>query len=80
MAKEKATPKSQPMLKPQFKAVPPAEKPVEEERAIAFPTKSRCLRCRSLNTKRTGDNGVTQYRECQQSVCRHKYSITGTPV
>lgn len=58
----------------------PAPAPLTEEKAYAFPTKSRCPRCRSLNTTRRSQKEATQYRRCQQAVCRHKYTVTGTQV
>lgn len=64
-------------LAPKPPAAPPA---AAGEVSYAFPTKSRCPRCQSLNTKRRGVNGATQYRECCASVCKHKYSIVGEKV
>ena len=46
----------------------------------AFPTKSACPRCKVLDTEATSTQGDRQYRRCRRAVCRHKYSVKGTPV
>lgn len=43
----------------------------------SFPSRSRCPRCRSINTKAVGKHGHTQYRVCQQPICRRRYSVKG---
>lgn len=65
--------------RPEAPKPPPAAAPATAE-AYAFPTKSRCPRCKSINTKRRGDSGITQYRVCEAPVCGHKYSVLGTRV
>jgi hypothetical protein len=44
----------------------------------AFPSKSRCPRCRSTHTTRTGAAGEKQYRTCMIGRCGWKYTVTGT--
>ncbi len=67
-------------LLPHPPALPPAPEPAGKAEEFAFPTKSRCPRCKSLNTKRRGGSGPTQYRVCEAPVCGHKYSVLGTKV
>jgi len=45
--------------------------------SFAFPTKVRCPRCRSLETKRTGQRGGVQYRECLAPICRGRFRVVG---
>ena len=48
----------------------------------AFPSKSRCPRCKTINTvaySTDSENGV-QYRKCLNSICRHRYKALGTNV
>ncbi len=52
----------------------------KSEVVYAFPTKSKCPRCGSVNTRRTGEYGELQYRQCQVTVCRWKYAVHGEPV
>jgi hypothetical protein len=49
-----------------------------DPRTYAFPTKSRCPRCRSTRTTRTGASGDKQYRTCAVPRCGWKYTVTGT--
>jgi hypothetical protein len=44
----------------------------------SYPTKSRCPRCRSLNTTRVGEHQGIQYRQCQVPICRNRYSVQGS--
>lgn len=44
---------------------------------FAFPTKSRCPRCRGDRTRCNRTAGQVQYRECLGAVCRHKYKAVG---
>jgi hypothetical protein len=53
-----------------------AEVPITKK-TYAFPTESRCPRCRSLDTERTGEYEGTQYRRCRSAVCGKKYAIQG---
>ncbi len=43
----------------------------------AFPTRSRCPKCGSLETRATNTKGDTQYRQCQVAACGKKYSVKG---
>ena len=47
------------------------------EPVYSFPSRSRCPRCRSINTKAVGKHGHTQYRVCQQPICRRQYAVKG---
>lgn len=58
------------------KVEPMAETP-EQGEAWAFPTKSRCPRCKSLNTHRITHRDGVQYRECKMAICRHRYTVRG---
>lgn len=64
----------------------PRKQPVEvfeekqPEQAWAFPTKSRCPRCGSIQTKAYRVEGGVQYRECQSAVCRKRYRVDGEAV
>lgn len=49
-----------------------------QEVVYSFPSKSRCPRCGTLDTKRTGSYADTQYRECKAPICGKKYSVVGT--
>jgi hypothetical protein len=53
--------------------VPPSL-PKEE---YAFPSRVRCERCGSPNSKVYGTKGATQYRECQVAVCRWRFKTPG---
>ena len=48
--------------------------------AFSFPTKVRCPRCKSLQTRAYSTNENTQYRECLVAVCRWRFSVRGKPV
>lgn len=80
MSKEKRSgpPAADLKLLPKLPPKPPT--PATGDEVYAFPTKSRCPKCNTLNTLRRGDNGATQYRECASSLCRHKYSVIGVKV
>lgn len=43
----------------------------------AFPSKSRCPRCRGMNTRAYGTTGGVQYRECLSGICRNEYKVLG---
>ena len=51
---------------------------VLEKKHYAFPTKSRCPRCRSHRTTATHTRNSRQYRQCKNAVCRHKWVVHGT--
>ena len=46
----------------------------------AFPTRSRCPRCGSLNTEAYTTQGDIQRRRCRVPVCRRKYHVVGVRV
>jgi ssDNA-binding Zn-finger/Zn-ribbon topoisomerase 1 len=54
--------------------------PEKKDAAYAFPSKVRCPRCGSLQTRRTGEYQGVQYRECMMPVCRKKFSVHGEKV
>jgi hypothetical protein len=66
-------------MQPPSTPAPPNEKKTKKAE-YAFPTKSRCPRCCSTQTKATNTKGDTQYRECQMPVCRHRYSVLGKKI
>lgn len=76
-AQKDAPPREQPVA---TKPEPAKSEPARD--SFAFPTKSRCPRCRSLNTRRRTNSpgGSFQYRECKQPICRHRYRVPGTKV
>lgn len=47
------------------------------EPVYSFPSRSRCPRCQSINTKAVGKHSHTQYRVCQQPICRRRYAVKG---
>lgn len=51
-----------------------------EKAAYAFPTKSRCPRCRALDTKATSTQGKIQHRQCQRGHCRFRYTVRGDKI
>lgn len=55
-------------------------RPADLEPAYAFPTRSRCPSCGSVDTERTGVAGNIQYRACRAPVCRRPYKVLGEPV
>jgi len=78
--------KAAPVLAEPAPPAPPAEPapepPAAPSRAVyAFPSRSRCPRCGSLNTLRvsggTSHGGSLQYRQCQVTVCRRNYTSKG---
>lgn len=57
------------------------EQPLEPPPPVfAFPSKSRCPRCQSLNTVRTTDRGRVQYRRCRVPICRRTYKVIGEEI
>lgn len=52
----------------------------QPEATYAFPSKSRCPRCKSTNTLRKTDRGRVQYRQCQRPICRRRYKEIGWPI
>lgn len=59
------------------KQVIPAQDP--ERVVYAWPSRSRCPRCGSLDTERYSQDGATQYRRCRVPVCRETYKEQGKP-
>lgn len=57
-------------------------KGVEREKRLvwAFPSKSRCPRCGTINTKMYSSNQNIQYRKCMNAVCRNTYKVIGVLV
>lgn len=54
------------------------EKPQPQpQQTWAFPSRSRCPRCGSIQTKAYRVEGGVQYRECQNAVCRRRYRVDG---
>ncbi len=47
---------------------------------FSFPTRSRCPRCRAIDTVALNTKGRVQYRQCRRAVCRHKYTMFGKKV
>ncbi len=47
---------------------------------FSFPTRSRCPRCRAIDTVALNTKGGVQYRQCRRAVCRHKYTVLGRKV
>jgi hypothetical protein len=43
----------------------------------AFPTRSRCPRCGSIDTVARSTQGRTQYRRCRVAICRGAFKVTG---
>jgi len=63
------------------KAKLPKEKPPKKAEPIyAFPTKSRCPRCKQTDTEATSTQGKWQYRRCTRAICRHAYQVEGTKI
>lgn len=62
-----------PTPSPAASTPPPAPKPV----VYAFPTKARCPRCGSVDTRRRAEHGNTQYRECKAPICAKKFAVKG---
>jgi hypothetical protein len=65
------------------KEKPIAEKPAKASdiyKEYAFPTKSRCPRCNSIDTKAIGKHKGTQRRKCLMPVCRNRYTVIGERV
>lgn len=50
------------------------------ETVYAFPTKSRCPKCRTLGTRSTSTQGKTQFRKCRRPSCGTSYKESGTPI
>lgn len=94
--KQKAAIKRKPAVKPKAKSEvahaeasslaapesPPAVTSVSsaKPKAYAFPTKSRCPRCRGLQTRCYSTQGRVQYRRCLAPVCQKAYTVMGTKV
>lgn len=84
MSKQK-NPESSAMVRPPV--IPPVEirgpVPVPLEAspaAVAFPTKVRCPRCKSLNTRQYGQRDRVGYYRCQVAPCRHSFQVVGKEV
>lgn len=50
------------------------------EAVYAFPTKSRCPKCRRLATRATSTRGDVQLRKCIRPSCRTTYKEAGTAI
>jgi len=62
---------------------PPEGEDNEEEKAkpqYAFPSKSRCPRCQTTDTKAYTTKGKYQYRECLRAICRKTYTVEGKEI
>lgn len=46
----------------------------------AFPSKSKCPRCKSLDTVAVSTQKNIQYRLCRVAICRWKYTVLGEKV
>lgn len=69
-----------PVAQPPARVVAPETKADACSRVVySWPSRSRCPRCRSLNTLRTADNGSVQYRTCQVPVCGAAFKVIGGP-
>lgn len=55
---------------------PPAVNP--SPRGWTWPARSRCPRCGSTETRRVSDDGPTQYRKCERTICRYSYKVQGS--
>ena len=66
---------------PQQDREKPEQAPVEVP-VFAFPTRSKCPRCGSVNTVATQTRGRTQYRRCRVAipVCGKRYAVQGDEV
>lgn len=51
-----------------------------ERTVYAFPSRSRCTRCGSLDNERVATKGEIQYRKCRVVTCRTRYRLHGKPV
>ena len=47
---------------------------------FAFPTHSRCPRCKTVDTAAYRTKKNVQYRRCLRGICRYKYVIIGTKI
>ena len=67
-------------------AIPDLEPAVGDEPIIvvdavyAFPTKSRCPKCKRLATRATSTRGEVQLRRCLRPSCRTTYKETGRAI
>jgi len=50
------------------------------EVVYSFPTRSRCPRCGTENTRGYCTRGMVQYRKCLAPICRCRYAVTGVKV
>ena len=64
----------------QAEETPVPERAPAKPKVWAFPTKSRCPRCGSVETEATSTQGELQYRRCTVPVCRRTYVVYGTQV
>jgi hypothetical protein len=53
---------------------------MSKKKEFSFPTVSLCPRCKGSQTRAVSTQGKIQYRVCQAPICRHRYTVTGTPV
>lgn len=64
---------------PMPKVTPPKDS--EEQKDVwAFPSKSACERCGTLDTQAVSTQENTQYRRCLRAICRHSYKVIGEKV
>ena len=59
---------------------PKEEKPKEKFIVYSYPSRSKCPRCGTVDTKATSTHRGTQYRKCLGAICRHKYAVKGDPL
>ncbi len=57
-----------------------SKKAAKTKAIFSFPTRSRCPRCRAIDTVALNTKGRVQYRQCRRAVCRHKYTMFGKKV
>jgi Zn ribbon nucleic-acid-binding protein len=58
----------------------PAKPRKADAPVYAFPSRSRCPRCGSVDTKRYSQVDSIQYRECLRPTCNHHYRIMGKTI
>jgi hypothetical protein len=68
------------VVEPPSGATATSDSTAREGVVIAFPTKARCPRCGSPDTKRVSASGKTQYRRCERAICRHAFKVSGREV
>ena len=66
-------PPPDPSPTPAVEATPPAT-------VFAFPSRSRCPRCGTVDTVALSTQGDVQYRRCLRAICRKRYAVRGERV